>query len=193
MVGSLAGDPDGNLWIGTDGGGLNRLNGDRVTRFGAAEGLSNNRVTALLAGRDGGLWVGTYGGGLDRLRGDRFTVYGAAEGLGSPLILALTEDRKGALWVGADGGGLVRFEDGRFTDFTTRDGLADDTVYRSQASAVITVSVGVSSATPADEAGAPSLVARADEALYKAKQTGRNRVCIAEPPSSSRSRPDPPT
>ena len=51
---------------------------------------------------------------------------------------------------------------------------------RSQGSGVITVSVGVSSATPADEAGAPSLITRADEALYRAKQTGRNRVCVAD-------------
>ena len=52
---------------------------------------------------------------------------------------------------------------------------------RGQSASIVTVSVGVSSGAPADEAGAPSLIARADEALYRAKQTGRNRVCVATP------------
>lgn len=43
----------------------------------------------------------------------------------------------------------------------------------------VTVSVGVASALPGREQGPEHLIARADQALYSAKQQGRNRVCLA--------------
>jgi signal transduction histidine kinase/ligand-binding sensor domain-containing protein len=62
---------DGMLWIGTDGGGLHRLN----PRTGEvsfwqhdpkkADALSNNSITAIVEGHDGNLWVGTRNGGLN--------------------------------------------------------------------------------------------------------------------------------
>ncbi|MBV2208500.1 MAG: diguanylate cyclase [Thermomonas sp.] len=41
---------------------------------------------------------------------------------------------------------------------------------------VVTVSIGVASVTPSEHSSAETLLARADELLYRAKQTGRNRV-----------------
>ncbi len=43
----------------------------------------------------------------------------------------------------------------------------------------VTVSVGVADALGAGIGSAGELVARADEAMYNAKRTGRNRVCVA--------------
>ncbi|MBN2498643.1 MAG: diguanylate cyclase [Deltaproteobacteria bacterium] len=47
----------------------------------------------------------------------------------------------------------------------------------------VTISLGVA-AFPADASGGPDLVARADQALYAAKQAGRNRVELASGTSS---------
>ena len=44
----------------------------------------------------------------------------------------------------------------------------------------VTVSVGLAQAWPAVQGQPPSLVLQADEALYCAKEQGRNRVCVAE-------------
>ncbi|MFO1252806.1 MAG: diguanylate cyclase [Inhella sp.] len=44
----------------------------------------------------------------------------------------------------------------------------------------MTVSIGVASGTPED-AGPEALLARADRALYQAKQQGRDRVVLSEP------------
>ena len=42
----------------------------------------------------------------------------------------------------------------------------------------VTVSIGVSSTVPGEEGRPRDLVSQADEALYHAKSTGRNRVCV---------------
>lgn len=44
----------------------------------------------------------------------------------------------------------------------------------------VTISIGAAVAEPRDTA--ESLISRADEALYRAKRTGKDRVCLAESP-----------
>jgi diguanylate cyclase (GGDEF)-like protein len=48
------------------------------------------------------------------------------------------------------------------------------------ASLPVTISVGVARAPGPGMAASGDLVARADEAMYAAKRSGRNRVCSAE-------------
>jgi signal transduction histidine kinase/ligand-binding sensor domain-containing protein/CheY-like chemotaxis protein len=60
-------DRRGNLWIGTNSGGLNLYNreSDSFTRFLEAPetgGISNNGITAMTEDADGMLWIGTYWG-----------------------------------------------------------------------------------------------------------------------------------
>jgi hypothetical protein len=46
----------------------------------------------------------------------------------------------------------------------------------------MTVSIGLATRRPGD-AAVGAVIARADQALYRAKRTGRNRVVIDDPPS----------
>ncbi len=50
----------------------------------------------------------------------------------------------------------------------------------STVSPIVTVSIGVDSAMPGEELEAERLIEEADRALYRAKQEGRNRICVAE-------------
>jgi diguanylate cyclase (GGDEF)-like protein len=47
-------------------------------------------------------------------------------------------------------------------------------------SGIVTISLGVATASPGDSSTPESLVALADEALYRAKRAGKNRVEVAE-------------
>jgi diguanylate cyclase (GGDEF)-like protein len=44
---------------------------------------------------------------------------------------------------------------------------------------VVTVSVGVATAVPSEASRPKDLLDLADQSLYRAKQEGRNRVCVA--------------
>ena len=97
---SLLEDTEGILWVGTGGGGLNRLDpasGD-FTRFTADDGLGNNIVHAMLQDRLGRLWVST-NQGLARFDppNDRWAHYDRADGLQD------TEFNVGAALHGHDG------------------------------------------------------------------------------------------
>ncbi len=54
---------DGSLWLGTEGGGVSRLDGEeRWTTFTTTDGLVDDDVTAMAEAADGSLWPGTWGG-----------------------------------------------------------------------------------------------------------------------------------
>ena len=108
---------DGAVWVGTMGGGLNRVDPTTLksesfahdpavpTSLGAAGVMSLLEV-------DKQLWVGTFGGGISRFdaRTRRFENLrpGPEDGLhlSNGRVTALARDRSGHVWIGTDGGGL---------------------------------------------------------------------------------------
>jgi PAS domain S-box-containing protein len=132
-VTSILESRNGQLWVGTDGGGLARLVNGRFQRFTTQDGLSDDAVTFLLEDREGSLWVGTRHGGLNRFRQPIFTLYSPLEGLSAKVVWSVYGDRQGALWIGTEAGGLDRLQQGRFTKYMpgksvvatlqTRDGI----------------------------------------------------------------------
>jgi len=118
---------DGAIWIGTQGGGLNRLRDGVVTSYTTRDGLSSDLVSSIHGDREGNLWIGTLGGGLNRLRDGSFTHYTSRDGLPSDAVFALYEGSDGSLWIGTDAG-LSHLRDGHFTTYTTADGLSSDFV-----------------------------------------------------------------
>ena len=90
---------DGSLWAGTDGAGLLRYRGGTFRSYGAAQGLTNDFVRAVVESHDGTLWVGT-DDGLFRLDGDRLNRIDGAGRVPKLAVHAIREDRAGNLWVG---------------------------------------------------------------------------------------------
>src|SRR5204863_103059 len=119
---------DGTLFIATAGGGLLRIDGDRVTRFTTRDGLPSDRIWAIEDDGDGGLWVATHGGGVVRWRNGR-VVQRITTGLPNDVARAVLRDTDGRLWIGTDGGGVVVWQNGAIVrSVTTRDGLPNDYV-----------------------------------------------------------------
>jgi len=90
---------DGNLWAGTYGEGLWRLNNGKLRLYTVADGLSSNQIRSLLEDADGTLWIGTFGGGLDALRNGQFFHITARDGLLSDNISHIEADADGSLWL----------------------------------------------------------------------------------------------
>jgi len=110
-VWALCEDRYGNLWIGTNDGGLVRYKEGEFRTFTTEDGLSGNQIYALFEDSNGCLWIGTGGDGLNRLKDGEFEVFNEGS-LYNAFIWTISEDHDGALWIGTDGSGLIRFKDG---------------------------------------------------------------------------------
>jgi ligand-binding sensor domain-containing protein/signal transduction histidine kinase len=106
VVRAIADDAEGNLWVGTVGGGLNRLRDGQFTAFRRTEkdGLPSDDVSSLWVDEDGVLWIGTLGSGLARFHQGRWTRYTTREGLVSNSVGYLLQDDEGYLWIGSNAG-----------------------------------------------------------------------------------------
>jgi ligand-binding sensor domain-containing protein/serine phosphatase RsbU (regulator of sigma subunit) len=122
-------DKFGNLWFGTDGGGVSKFDGKSFLHFTDKEGLLQKTVLSILEDRFGNLWFGTHGGGVSRYDGKRFTYFTKKEGLCHNTVMSILEDRKGNLWFGTDGGGVSRYDGKQFTHFSSKEGLSDNSVW----------------------------------------------------------------
>jgi hypothetical protein len=74
-VSCLVQDNNGNIWIGTDGGGVSKFDGKYYTHYTVKEGLSNNYVVSIIQDKAGHLWFGTNGNGVSEFDGKYFTNY----------------------------------------------------------------------------------------------------------------------
>src|SRR5207247_10371179 len=106
----------GDLVVGADGGGLDRLRDGRFEALRRKDGLGSEVVRALYQDAEGSLWIGMHGGGLGRLR-EGFVVHTAQDGLPDDQVRAVLEDRQGAVWA-ATASGLGRWQDGRWRSYT---------------------------------------------------------------------------
>lgn len=110
-------DRQGHLWIGTNGDGVLRHDGEALETFGPEQGFGGDAVRAIVEEERGHLWFGT-SGGVTRYDGQSFTNYTLDDGLPSQDVWCLCLDRSGVLWVGTLLG-ACRWDPGeaRFTSF----------------------------------------------------------------------------
>ena len=106
---------DSILWIGTYGGGINKMNiySEEFEYFSSQKGdastLSSNYIYSLYLDKEEQLWVGTYNDGLNLYQAknnefQRFLINDDNQSIKSNWIPSISEDESGLLWVGTDKG-----------------------------------------------------------------------------------------
>jgi len=111
-------DKKGNFWVGTYGGGLNRLDkgkrGFAHFRHNARgdNSLADDRVNTIYEDKKGDLWLGTEAGlDLFNTKNNSFTLCPDLSSTSSPhAINIIQEDRQGNLWLGTKDDGLYLFD-----------------------------------------------------------------------------------
>lgn len=108
---SICEDKEGNLWIASLGGGLNKYlsSSDTFKRYKHnpknPKSISDDKVRAVLIDKSGRLWVGTeYGLDLFDPKTEEFTHFrndpGNPKSLSNNYVISLGEDAKHNIWVG---------------------------------------------------------------------------------------------
>ncbi len=102
----LCEDREGNIWVGTGGGGLNAIRRRKVEMVKAPDDWQGRSVLSVSPGGGDGLWIGTEGAGLYHLYGKEAKPSIETNGLSNLFIWSAMEDRQSKLWVGTWGKGL---------------------------------------------------------------------------------------
>ena len=122
-------DHNGNIWIGTFGGGVSKFDGKTFVTYSDKDGLANNVVRSILEDQQGNIWFATNGGGVSKFNGQYFINFTTKEGLASNFVWSILQDHKGQIWCGATGGGVSIYkEGGSFTVMGKERGLPFITV-----------------------------------------------------------------
>ncbi|NVJ60547.1 MAG: hypothetical protein HWE27_09155 [Gammaproteobacteria bacterium] len=131
-------DYNGNLWVSTFRGGLNRyFSEDKSFR----KYDFTQSIYCILEDEEGYIWVGTDGDGLYRFDKNTEQVTNFkhdkedSSSISGNIITSLTLDSQGRLWIGTQGDGLNIYEpmvrrnlDAKFTRLTTENGLTSSTI-----------------------------------------------------------------
>ncbi len=132
---------NGDLWIGTMGGGVvvidtvGKIKHYYQTEDIEAGGLSDLNVMVVYVDRDDNVWIGTADQGLDRWNKERGLfehfrhVTTKENSLSNDEIRSIFQDSRGDIWIGTEGGGLNRWMgEGRFERIGVEEGLVGSSV-----------------------------------------------------------------
>jgi len=128
-------EKDGQLWLATDGGGINIL--DKKSRTvssiqhipGDNGSLPVNSITCLYTDPGNNIWAGSVRGGMFGIKEVDIKTYkdvplNHPNGLSEKTVISLYEDETGILWIGTDGGGINSYHprQNRFKHYATTYG-----------------------------------------------------------------------
>jgi ligand-binding sensor domain-containing protein/serine phosphatase RsbU (regulator of sigma subunit) len=137
----LKADGKGNLFVGTFGDGLFRVNlkSFEIKHFGIKEGLTNLNINTIFTDSKNGVWIGTYDGGLVKLKNfpqeDKLSIEsifkneGKTDNIATNIVFGINEDKNGNIWVATSAGLSKVLPNKTFYNFYEKDGLPNTYLY----------------------------------------------------------------
>ncbi len=96
---SMCQDRNGNIWFGTNSGGVSRYDGNKFVTFSENDSLINNVVFSITELQKGQILFGT-NGGLSIFNGKKFRNYTEKNGLPHNRVFKTVQDDNGVVWIG---------------------------------------------------------------------------------------------
>jgi len=121
-------DVEGNLFMGTDGGGIIKFTDENFVSYTEQEGLSSNIIMSIIQQNDSVMWFSTYGKGVCEFYNDKCTFYTESNGLGNNTVWCSTIDQNNKIWFGTSEGFSV-YDGKKFKTYNQKHGLNANKIY----------------------------------------------------------------
>ncbi len=95
---------DTELWFGSWGGGIVRVNIGKVSSWKVENGLPENTIKSLFCDREGNVWVGTFASGFSIFLGESVKKFKTDHGLAGNNVRSIALGPDGNLWIATLGG-----------------------------------------------------------------------------------------
>ena len=115
-------DEEGNLFLGSDGGGIVKFTNENFISYTEDDGIGSNVVMSVLEDSNSNIWVSTYGNGVGVFTSKGFKLFTTKHGLGNNTVWCSMVSKNQNLWVGTSNGVSV-FDGNKFKTYSTEDGL----------------------------------------------------------------------
>lgn len=121
-------DIEGNMFMGTDGGGLVKFTNDKFISYTTTEGLLSNTIMSIIEDQKGAMWFSSYGNGVSRLEDGIYTNFTENEGLGNNTVWCSLVDKQNNIWFGTSTGFSV-FDGKKIISYNSKHGLNANKIY----------------------------------------------------------------
>lgn len=127
----VAEDKEGNLFLGSDGGGLIKFTNEDFISYTENDVIGSNVVMSVLEDQNRNLWVSTYGQGVGVFTSKGYVLFTDQDGLGNNTVWCSMVSKDKDLWVGTEDGVSV-FDGDKFKTYNRDNGLNAKVIYAIQ-------------------------------------------------------------
>ncbi|MGZ4040574.1 MAG: ligand-binding sensor domain-containing protein [Bacteroidia bacterium] len=125
LIQNLVFDNRNILWICTQGYGVGRFDGNKLSFFNRKSGFKSNAVSTLCEDRSGNIWFGTDGNGIIKYNPCPFVYYDNIDGFDRTTIFGILCDKQNNLWAAPYGLGLLKYDGEKEVLYDDKNGLGN--------------------------------------------------------------------